>query len=119
MTPISPTATLGVVLTELGAEARLVVGSDDDLERTVTGASLVTGLELPENPGIVLICPPDPSPTELAAVISRLDPSLPRVLLLTAPIPTSPTALAETAAGHVIVEVGVARDPASAVLAVA
>ncbi len=115
----NPRATLGMVLTELGAEARVLVGTSDDLNRPVTGASVVTDLEPPSDPGVVLICPSMASAEELAALFARLSSSVPRILLSTTSSLNSSATLADAAARHIVVDPGATMDPAAAVLAVA
>lgn len=119
MTLASRNATLGLVLTELGPGARLVVGSDDDLAKPVTGASVVTDLEFSEDPGTVLICSRTATLDDVCEVVERLPPVPSRVLLFTSPSSLPLEQLSEAAAGHTIVSTGGTVDPASAVLAVA
>ena len=119
MTAGARVATLGMVLTEIGGGARLLVGSDEDLDRLVTGASVVTDAVLPDDVGLALICPALNSAEDLEQLSGRLSTSAARLLVLTTP---SPVALAELSArlrGHVVVGSAEPVDPAAVVLSIA
>lgn len=117
MTVTARSATLGMALTELGPEARLVLGSDEDLAIEIDGTSVVTDSDLPPEPGIALICADVRSPEQLTALAGRL--SGPRTLLFTSPIPVAPPELEKLLSGHHVVEVGGMVNPASVVLSIA
>ena len=117
MTVTARSATLGMALTELGPEARLVLGSEEDLAIQIDGTSVVTDSEVPPEPGIALICADVCSPEQLTALAGRL--SGPRILLFTSPIPVAPSELEKLLSGHHVVEVGGMVNPASVVLSIA
>ena len=117
MTVTARSATLGMVLTELGPEARLVLGSDDDLAIQVDGTSVVTDSEVPPEPGTALICADVRSAQQITALAGRL--SGPRTLLFTSPIPVATSELKRLLSGHHVVEVGGTVNPASVVLSIA
>jgi sugar diacid utilization regulator len=119
MTAHTRTTTLGMVLTEFGGEARLLAGSDDDLTRPVTGASIVTERDLPEDPGVALILPDLGSPRDLEKLATRLSTTPSRLLVLTGPAPIPPAKLAKRFRGHLIVELASGVDPATVVLSIA
>ena len=108
-----------MVLTELGGDARLLTGSDDDLARPVTGASVITDSALPDDPGVALICPRLASTEELEHLTVRLSTTPSRLVVLTAPSRLRDGELTGRLHDHVVVETGSVADPADVVLSIA
>lgn len=119
MTTSTRTSTLGMVLTELGPGARVVVGVNEELARPVSGASVVTDLDLAEDPDTVLIWSHAGPADDLVAFLERLPAGPARILLLTRPSPIPRKKLIALAKGHTVVEAGGTVDPATVVLAIA
>jgi sugar diacid utilization regulator len=119
MTAVARTTTLGMVLTELGGEARLVTGSEDDLARTITGASVVTDLALPTDEQVALICAGFAAPEDIERLYERLPSNSSRLLVLTSPSPIPAKELGERFGNLLFVECTGALDPASVVMSIA
>jgi sugar diacid utilization regulator len=119
MNASAQTTTLGMVLTELGGEVRLLIGSEDDLERTVTGASIVTDLPLPADPGVALVCALVSSPADVEHLSARFPKSPSRVLVFTNPSPVPASQLSAYFGGHVVVDTTGLVDPANVILSIA
>lgn len=119
MTDPPRTTTLGMVLTELGGEARLLTGAEGELDRPVRGASVVTDLPLPHDADVALICPPLITPEDLERLRTRLPKGTSRLLILTAPSPLPAAKVRDSLRGHVVVDPAKTVDPADVVLAIA
>jgi sugar diacid utilization regulator len=119
MTALARTTTLGMVLTELGGEARLLTGSEDDLDRPVTGASVLTELDLPADAGVALICPNLTTPDDIEHLGKRLPSNSSRVLVLTAPSPVPAAELKVRLRGQIVVGTADVVDPATVIMAIA
>jgi len=119
MTARARTIPLGMVLTELGGEARLLTASPEALDRTVTGASVVTDLTLPADDGVVLICPDLATAEDIERLCARLPSSPSRLLILTTPSPIPVAELGVRFRGHVVVGTAGMVDPAVVVMSIA
>jgi hypothetical protein len=108
-----------MVLTELGGEARLLTGTEEDLNRAVTGASVVTDLALPTDDGVALICAGVSAPEDVERVYQRLPGSSSRMLVLTSPSPIPAEELRKRFREHVFIEFSGVVDPASVVMSIA
>jgi sugar diacid utilization regulator len=119
MTAVARTTTLGMVLAELGGEARLVTGSEEDLDRTITGASVVTDLALPTDHEVALICAGFAAPEDIERLSDRLPSNSSRLLVLTSPSPIPAKELEERFGHLLVVECTGPVDPASVVMSIA
>lgn len=108
--------TLGVVLTELGPEAKLLVGPEGALSRPVVGASIWTGRAPVSDPQVALVVTWIDRPADLSALLEALTDEPSRILVLTAPCPVPARELTKLAGQHVILHAGGTVDPAHVVL---
>ena len=107
-----------MVLAELGGEARLLAGSQDGLDRTVSGASVVSDLTLPADQGVALICPGLATPEDLERLSERLSDGPSRMLVLTTPSPIPTAELGARLSGHVVIGTEGVVDPAVVVMSI-
>ncbi|MFC7359331.1 PucR family transcriptional regulator [Nocardioides astragali] len=114
MTAEVPGTTVGMLVAELGPTTRLLTAGQD-LDRLVSGASILSWGEPSPVPEVVLISVQEADRQELKATIERLGSDVSRVLVLTHPASMSPAALREIAGSHVIIEAAEV-DPAEIVL---
>lgn len=118
MTARPRTTTLGMLLPEFGDRLSLMVGSEDDLLRPVTGASVLTSLELPSDPGVALICTDIGSPADVDRLVERIADGPSRLLILPLADPMQPRRLRQSLAGHVVVGATRSIDPAAVVVSI-
>ncbi|WP_270887975.1 PucR family transcriptional regulator [Pedococcus sp. 5OH_020] len=109
---------LGVVLTELGPEAKVLVEREDSLALPVAGASIWAGRALAPDPQVILVVANGEEGDELQALLSRLPDEPQRILVLTSPSPLPTPELQRLAGRHTVLEAGGTVDPADVVLAV-
>ncbi|MGW5715262.1 PucR family transcriptional regulator [Amycolatopsis sp. NPDC003865] len=113
------TTTLGAVFAELGDDVRLLSGSEKDVGKPVTGASLVGDSALPDDPGVILVHPGVASVDDLDALARRLGTSPVRLLILAGPSHLDAAEFAGRFRGHVVAETGKPVNPADVVLSIA
>jgi sugar diacid utilization regulator len=109
---------LGVVLTELGPEAKVLVGPEDSLALPVATASIWVGRAPAPDAQVILVVADGDSRRELESLLAALPAEPQRIVVLTSPCPLKLSELPTVAGRHTIIEAGTAVDPADVVLAV-
>gem|GEM_PF-1594486 len=120
MTSAMPPRTLRSLLaSQFARDARQLTGGPADLDRLVRGVTLwLSGVEVPQDPDVVVVCPVGGEPGTVEQIDSLLRQPHSLMLLLTGPGITDTAQLSAVAGKHVVIHLDGDVNPAEVILAI-